>query len=336
MGFCYEHLSAEERGTIVALRSRGESIRRVAIVLDRAPSTIARELRRNGDHQGQRGVAIGRPRLVPGYDATRAGCRAERLRRKARTIRKLHPQGVLWPQVRALLERKWSPQQIAGRLGGVSHETIYTAIYAMPRGELRRELTMLLRQHRAARRPRSRGTDRRGQMQDVLSIHVRPPEANDRLLPGHWEGDFLKGGYTSAVGTLVDRNSLFVMLAKMDGCTAAAALKGFHDTFAPLPPELRKTLTYDRGKEMALHQALAEGTGLIIYFADPYSPWQRGINENTNGLLRQYLPKGRDLSAISQRELDAIAWSLNTRPRKTLGFRTPAEVFFDGGISRTA
>lgn len=334
MGYCYEHLSAEERGTIMALRSQGAAIRRVAAVLNRAPSTIARELRRNGDHEGRQGVPMGRPRLIVGYDATRAGRRAERLRRKARTVRKLHPQGPLWPQIRALLEQKWSPQQIAGRLKGVSHETIYTAIYAMPRGELRRELTMLLRQHRAARRPRSRGTDRRGQMQDFLSIHVRPPEANDRLLPGHWEGDFLKGGYTSAVGTLVDRHSLFVMLAKMDGCTAAAALKGFSDTFAPLPPALRKTLTYDRGKEMALHAELARGTGLSIYFADPYSPWQRGINENTNGLLRQYLPKGQDLSHYTQRELDEIAWSLNTRPRKSLGFRTPAEVFFEGGFSR--
>ena len=330
----YEHLSAEERGTIMALRSQGSGVRRIATVLGRAPSTISRELYRNGDSPIGQDVRMGRPRLLPGYDATRAGRRAARLRRKARTVRKLHPQGALWPQVRDLLHQKWSPQQIAGRLGGVSHETIYTAIYAMPKGELRRELTLLLRQHRAARRPRSRGTDRRGQIPDALSIHLRPPEVDDRLLPGHWEGDFLKGGYTSAVGTLVDRHSLFVMLAKMEGCTATAALKGFTDTFAPLPPELRKTLTYDRGKEMALHAELARGTGLSIYFADPYSPWQRGINENTNGLLRQYLPKGQNLAHYSQRELDEIAWSLNTRPRKSLGFRTPAEVFFMGGFSR--
>lgn len=278
---------------------------------------------------------MGRPRLEPGYDATRAGDRAQRLRRKARRRRKLDRDGALWAEVRQqLVEEKWSPEQIAGSLGGVSHETIYTAIYAMPRGELKRELTQALRQQRSTRKARSAGPERRGRLKGMLSIHVRPPEANDRLLPGHWEGDFLKGGYRSAVGTLVDRHSLFLMLSKMDGCTAADALQGFRDTFAPLPPELRKTLTYDQGKEMALHEELAKGTGLTIYFADPHSPWQRGINENTNGLLRQYLPKGADLSRYSQRELDAIAWSLNTRPRKSLGFRTPADVFFNGGFSR--
>jgi IS30 family transposase len=149
-------------------------------------------------------------------------------------------------------------------------------------------------------------------------------------LAGHWEGDFLKGAVNrSAVGTLVDRQSLFVLLAKMDGCSAAAALDGFARAFAPLPPALRKTLTYDQGKEMALHAELASRTGLQIYFADPRSPWQRGLNENTNGLLRQYLPRGENFLLTSQRELDHIAWLLNTRPRKTLGFRTPAEVLFE-------
>jgi IS30 family transposase len=164
---------------------------------------------------------------------------------------------------------------------------------------------------------------------------MRPPEANDRLLPGHWEGDFIKGTRNgSAVGTLVDRKTLFVMLAKMDGCTAQAALGGFATAFGHIDATLRKTLTYDQGKEMALHEQLAERTGLQIYFADPHSPWQRGINENTNGLLRQYLPKNEDLSRFTQRELDQIAWALNTRPRKSLGFRTPAEVFFDHCISK--
>jgi IS30 family transposase len=232
--------------------------------------------------------------------------------------------------VRQHLELGWSPEQIAGTLGSVSHETIYTAIYAMPRGSLRRELTVLLRQGRAKQRPRSRGTERRGKLKDFLSIHVRPPEANERLLPGHWEGDFIKGaGNHSAVGTLVDRKTLFVMMAKMDDCSALAALEGFSTAFAPLDPELRKTLTYDQGKEMALHAQLTERTGMAIYFADPHSPWQRGICENTNGLLRQYLPKGVDLRQFSQRQLDAIAWRLNTRPRKTLGFRTPAQVFLE-------
>ena len=175
-----------------------------------------------------------------------------------------------------------------------------------------------------------RDRDRRGSLQDIVSIHVRPPEANDRLLPGHWEGDLIKGkANASAVGTLVCRRSLFAMLVKLDGSTALDALNGFTLAFSALPPEIRQTLTYDQGKEMALHKKLAENTGLKIYFCDPHSPWQRGINEHTNGLLRQYLPKGTDLSVYSQRELDGMAWELNMRPRKTLGWRSPAEVFFD-------
>ena len=164
----------------------------------------------------------------------------------------------------------------------------------------------------------------------MASIHLRPPEANDRLLPGHWEGDLIIGaGNRSAVGTLVCRKTLFVMLVKMDGATALHALRGYEQAFSPLDATLRKTLTYDQGKEMALHKKLAESTGLKIYFADPHSPWQRGICENINGLIRQYLPKGTDLSVYSQRQLDHIAWSLNTRPRKTLAWHTPAQVFFE-------
>jgi len=330
MGSHYEHLGAEERGTIMAMRSQGACVRQIARVLTRAPSTILRELRRNGDQRDRRAPVIGRPVRLPGYDARRAGARARRLRRKQRVVRKLDRHGPLWAQVKRLLELKWSPQQIAGRLKSVSHETIYTAIYAMPRGTLRRELTRLLRQGRARRRPRGRGTDRRGQMRDLPSIHLRPPAANERLLPGHWEGDLIRGAANrSAVGVLVDRRTLFLMVVRMDGATAQAALAGFSQAFAPLPPEMRQTLTYDQGKEMALHGELAQNTGLAIYFADPHSPWQRGICENTNGLLRQYLPKGSDLSSYSQRELDAIAWEMNTRPRATLAFRTPAEVFFE-------
>jgi len=290
MGIMYEQLSAEERGTIMALRNQGSSIRAVAAVLCRAPSTIERALRRNGDARTPRHVLMGRRRLIAGYDAVKAGQRARRLHRKPRTLRKLHGQGMLWKQVRILLFQEWSPEQIAGTLRCVSHETIYTAIYATPRGALRRELTVLLRQGRALQRPRSRGKDRRGKLyEDALSIHVRPPDALDRLVPGHWEGDFIKGSANgSAVGTLVDRHSLFVMLVKMEGGTALSALRGFTNAFAPLTEAERQTLTYDRGKEMALHVQLAANTGLSIYFADPHSPWQRGINENTNGLLRQY------------------------------------------------
>lgn len=335
----YTHLSPEERGVIMTLAHQGASGRQIAQVLSRAQSTVARELRRNGYKPPAECGPMGRPRIAGGYDATRAGARARRLRRRPRTARKLRPDGALWPLVCDLLRAGWSPQQAARRLRQahpdilachVSHETIYTAIYAMPRGELRRQHVALLRRARGARRPRGRGTGARGRLPDLPSIHLRPPEANERLLPRHWEGDLIKGAANrSAVGGLVCRNSLFVMLAKLEDATAVGVLEGFQRTFAPLPAELRKTLTYDQGKEMALHRALAEGTGLAIYFADPHSPWQRGICENTNGLLRQYLPKGTDLSVHSQRDLDRIAWRLNLRPRKTLGWRMPAEVFLE-------
>ena len=282
---------------------------------------------------------MGRPTVAGGYNAQRAGQRARRLRRKPRCARKLRRDGPLWAKVRGYLETYLSPEQIAVKLKAlypdqpalnVSHETIYHAIYAAPRGALRRELVSLLRQGRGARKPRTRGEDRRGQLADMLSIHVRPPEANDRLIPGHWEGDLIKGAANrSAIGTLIDRSTLFLMLVKIDGSTAEAALHAYRAAFAPLDEKLRQTLTYDQGKEMALHRKLAEATGIRIYFCDPHSPWQRGICENTNGLLRQYFPKGTDLSVFSQRQLDAVALSMNNRPRKTLGWRTPAEVFME-------
>jgi transposase, IS30 family len=339
MGEHYDHLCAEERGTIMAMTLEGRSVRAIAGVLNRSASTVSRERRRNGWKRDRERGPIGRPAVAGGYDAKGAGLRAARLKRKARRARKLARASALWGVVRDWLGKYYSPEQIAGTLKRrypgektmqVSHETIYAAIYAHPRGRLRRELVALLRQGRGARRPRTRGADRRGKMKDLLSIHLRPPEANERLLPGHWEGDFLKGGADrSAVGTLIDRKTLFVMLAKMEGCDAKTALEGFRDAFSHIDPALRKTLTYDQGKEMALHRALANATGLTIYFADPHSPWQRGIMENTNGLLRQYLPKGTNLARYCQRDLDHIAWALNTRPRKSLGFRTPAEVFLE-------
>lgn len=335
----YAHLSAEERGTIMAMKLAHASGRAIALALRRAPSTIARELRRNGYRTPGECGPMGRPRIAGGYDATRAGARARRLRRKPRVTRKLERSGALWAVVERFLRRRWSPQQIALKLPflyprqvafRVSHETIYTAIYAMPRGELRRQVVGWLRQARGTRRRTRQGNDARGRLPDLPSIHLRPPEANERLLPGHWEGDLIIGAHNrSAIGTLVCRHSLFVMLAKVEDATGLGVLEGFQRTFAPLPEALRKTLTYDQGKEMALHRRLSEATGLAIYFADPHSPWQRGICENINGLLRQYLPKGTDLSVHSQAQLDAIAWELNTRPRKTLGWRSPAEVFFE-------
>jgi IS30 family transposase len=237
----------------------------------------------------------------------------------------------------AYLKDGYSPEQIAGTLATVhpdtpslqvSHETIYTAIYAMPRGELRTEVIGWLRFGHAKRRPRARGDDRRGQIPDMVSIHDRPPEIEERLVPGHWEGDLIKGAFNrSAVGTLVERTTLFVTLVRMETGSAESAVKGFSHVLNRIEAQKRLSMTYDQGKEMAAHQQLAEATGIKVYFADPHSPWQRGINENTNGLLRQYLPKGSDLSGFSQDDLDKIAWKLNTRPRKSLGFKCPAELF---------
>ena len=210
----------------------------------------------------------------------------------------------------------------------MSHETIYTAIYAQPRGELRRQLIACLRRGHSTRMPRTRGVDRRGQIPDMLSIHVRPPEIEDRVMPGHWEGDFIKGaGNQSSVGVLVERSSRLVLLAKMEDATAASALAGFSAKLNSIAEPMRHSLTYDQGKEMSRHAELREQTGVNIYFCDPHSPWQRGTCENTNGLLRQYMPKGTDLSVHTQDDLDAIADSLNNRPRATHEFNTPLAVF---------
>jgi len=212
----------------------------------------------------------------------------------------------------------------------VSHETVYKAIYAQPEGELRKELIACLRHGMNKRRPRAGGVDRRQQIPDLVSIHLRPPEFDERLLPGHWEGDLIKGAFNrAAVGTLVERVSGLVVLAKMDGATATAAVQGSSAALNRVPLEMRQTFTYDQGRELVRHAEITQKTGTAIYFADPHSPWQRAINENTNGLLRQYTPKETDLSVFSQDELDAIAFQLNTRLRKRQGFKPPLEVFMD-------
>jgi IS30 family transposase len=321
MGTTYAQLSIEDRCRIAGLQEQGRSIRQIAAALDRAPSTVARELERNAGRQ-------------VGYHPAYA---QEQTRARRWKGSKLERDEGLRRLVLDRLGQGWSPEQIAGRLKRawpddqsktVSHETIYTALYAMPRGGLRKDLIACLRHGRAKRRPRSRGQDRRGQISDMLSLHVRPPEVEDRLVPGHWEGDLIKGARNqSAVGTLVERTSRLVLLARMEGATAEAALAGFTCILNRVHMPMRKTLTYDQGKEMSRHQDLTAVTGVTVYFADPHSPWQRGSNENTNGLLRHYLPKGTDLSGLTQEELDTIAWKLNTRPRKLHGFRSPIEVY---------
>ena len=309
-------------------RDRGLRVRAIARALERAASTVSRELGRNGSLCGE-----------SSYSAPEAQQRACRLSGKARVERKLALGTAAWAAVLEQFACGLSPEQAARTLKRMhpdkpefhfSHETVYQAIYAMPRGDLRAEIEIvaLLRFGHSKRRPRIRGKDRRGQIPDVVSIHARPAEIAKRLVPGHREGDTIKGRYNrSAVGTLVERKTLFVTLARMNGTGAEAALHGFSSVLARIDAQHRLSMTYDQGKEMARHKELTEQTSVQVYFADPHSPWQRGINENTNGLLRQYLPKGEDLSQHSQDNLDAIAWALNTRPRKTLGWKCPAEVF---------
>jgi len=227
-----------------------------------------------------------------------------------------------------------------GRYGyRVSHETIYNCIYAQPVGELKRELVACMRQAHNKRLPRSKGQDRRGQIPDMLSIHVRPPEVEDRQFPGHWEGDLIKGeANASAVGTLVERTSRLLMLVKLPHpkpASAVSVLQAFTEKLNSIAKPMRKTLTYDQGREMARHKELTANTGIAVYFCDQHSPWQRGSNENINGLVRQYLPKGTDLSGYSQEQLDAIADEINNRPRKGLGVRTPLAVYRQLLLSHT-
>ncbi len=320
----YRRLQPEERMTIASMTQRRCSVRAMARTLGRSPSTVSRELGRNCSG-------------TQAYASHSAQVHCALRRSEARPATKLYIRGVTWDVVLTLLDWKWSPQQIAGTLKRVfpdepvrhvSHETIYTAICAQPRGELRRQLIACLRQGRGMRMPRSRGTDRRGQIPDMVSIHVRPPEVNDRVMPGHWEGDFIKGaGNQSSVGVLVERTSRLVLLAKMKDATAASALEGFSAKLNSIAAPMRHSLTYDQGKELSRHKDLTQRTGVAVYFCDPHGPWQRGTCENTNGLLRQYMPKGTDLSLLSQDELDGIANSMNGRPRATHGFNTPLAVF---------
>ena len=319
----YTHMSVEERETLSLGLAQSYSLRTMATVLGRSPSTISREAARNAT-RGQ-----------PYRACTAHPLAAARARQPRRPRKLLDP--WLWRYVQSHLLRGCSPEQIAGRLRReypdnmrkrLSAETIYVALYVLPRGALRSELLAALRQAHKARRPRARGRDRRGQIPNMTLLAERPAEVATRTVPGHWEGDLIKGARNgSAVGSLVERTTRLVILARLDGTDALSARQGFTRKLKHVPTSLRKTLTYDRGKEMAEHERLAQRLAIRVFFADPHSPWQRGTNENTNGLLRQYLPKGTDLSDYTQRELNAIAHRLNTRPRKCLAWATPLEVF---------
>jgi len=298
------------------------SIREIARKLDRSASTVSREIARNGGRTQYRAVAADR----------RAWHRAERPK-PCRLA--LEPE--LCTVVAAKLEADWSPEQIAGSLRReypldrrmhISHETIYRTLYVQARGALKKELVGHLRRHHSIRRSRSySGKSHPRGIVDGLSISLRPPEAKDRAIPGHWEGDLLAGGKNTHIATLVERQSRFLQLVKVEGKDTESVVKALTRHVQRLPEGLMASLTWDRGTEMTQHKRFTVATDVQVYFCDPQSPWQRGTNENTNGLLRQYFPKYTDLSTFTQAMLDEIALRLNTRPRKTLGYITPAEKF---------
>ena len=314
-------LSVAEREEISRGVAAQRSARAIARTLARAPSTISREIRRHGGRRQYRATVA---------DAT-AWQRAARPK-----VCRLRQHARLRAVVAAKLRADWSPEQIAVWLRRayphdvtmrISHETIYRTLYVQARGALKQELVRHLRRHRALRRPAgTRGGQGQGQIAGAISIAERPPAVADRAVPGHWEGDLVLGGHRSQIATLVERQSRYVMLLRLPGRDAEQVANALIRRVRHLPAALRRSLTWDRGLEMADHQRFTIATDVQVFFCDPRSPWQRGSNENTNGLLRQYFPKGRDLTPVTQRQLDAVAQKLNTRPRETLGWRTPAEV----------
>jgi len=317
-------LSLVEREEISRGLAADWSIRAIAEELGRSPSTVCREVKANGGRTKYRA-------LVADRAADRRALRPKRA--KLAECRRLR--GV----VERKLEAKWSPQQISAWLAleypdrpemQVSHETIYQSLFVQSRGALRKELHSCLRTGRAMRRAKAytKGGVGQGKIRNMVMISERPAEVKDRAVPGHWEGDLIFGKKMTSIGTLVERHSRYVILLKLpNGHGAESVRKAMTKRILTLPAQLRRSITWDQGKEMAEHARFTVETGVQIYFCDPKSPWQRGSNENTNGLLRQYLPKDSDLSQCSQRELDAVARSLNTRPRQTLDWMTPSQAF---------
>ena len=316
-------LTSAEREEISRGIVAGQSIREIARILGRAASTVSREVRRNG----------GRAR----YRAVEADKSAWDRGRRPKQC-KLAVNGRLARLVASKLKMNWSPEQIAGWLKAeyprderyhVSHETIYQSLFIQARGALKKELTAHLRSQRTIRRSKhakSKGIGQ-GEIKDIVSIRERPASVEDRAVPGHWEGDLIAGSKNTYIATLVERKTRYVMLAKVNSRDTRTVIKALIKQSKKLPKELYKSLTWDRGKELAGHKEFSLATNIKVYFCDPKSPWQRGSNENTNGLLRQYFPKRTDLSVHSQAHLNKVARQLNERPRKTLGFRTPAQKF---------
>ncbi len=314
-------LTATEREEISRAVVAGVSMREIAANLGRAPSTISREIARNGG--------------LEGYRANRADQAAWDRSRRPKVCR-LAANRALARLVAKKLQLQWAPEQIAGWLKStypgdpdfqVSHETIYRSLFIQSRGALKKELVEHLRRTRVMRRSRhhTQKTDDHGRILDTVSISERPATAEDRAVPGHWEGDLLCGSKNSQIATLVERHTRYVMLVKLAKKDSETVINALIKTARKLPDELNKSLTWDRGSEMAEHRRFTLATDIQVYFCDPQNPWQRGSNENTNGLLRQYFPKGLDLSIYTQAQLNAVARRLNERPRKTLSYKTPAE-----------
>lgn len=316
-------LTLPEREEISRAIVAGASIRAIAARLGRAPSTISREIKRNGGCNS--------------YRANQADAAAWGRGRRPKCC-KLVANRALAQTVAHKLRMLWSPEQIAGWLKQtypcdeshhVSHETIYRSLFIQARGALKKELQEHLRRTRGMRRSRhyTQKTAIHGQIADAVTIRERPACVEDRAVPGHWEGDLVFGSGNSQIATLVERQTRYVMLVKLNGKDTQTVVNALIKNARKLPQELYQSLTWDRGTEMHAHKQFTLATDIQVYFCDPQSPWQRGSNENTNGLLRQYMPKGMNLSGLSQHQLNAIARQLNERPRKTLGFRTPAEMF---------
>jgi IS30 family transposase len=312
-------LSARKYPAVVT----GQSVRSIALSLGRAPSTISREIKRNGG--------------LESYRANQADQSAWDRARRPKPC-KLTENRMLANMVASKLKLQWSPEQIAGWLKQlftgyedyqVSHETIYRSLYIQARGALKKELLEHLRRSRTMRRSRhhTQKTGNHGRIVDAVSISERPATVEDRAVPGHWEGDLLFGSHNSQIATLVERQTRYVMLVKVAGKDTETVVNALIENARKLPQELYKSLTWDRGKEMADHKRFTLATDIQVYFCDPQNPWQRGSNENTNGLLRQYFPKGLDLSNYSQEKLNEVARRLNERPRKTLNYETPAQRF---------
>ena len=316
-------LTLAEREEISRGVVQGQSVRSIAAQVGRAPSTISREIERNGGSQAYRANEADKA-------AWDRACRPKH----CKLVENKALAGVVTDKLRLL----WSPEQISGWLKHtypceeshqVSHETIYRSLFIQARGALKRELLAHLRRPRGMRRSRhhTQKTETHGQIVGAVSISERPASVEDRAVPGHWEGDLVFGSHNSQIATLVERQTRYVMLVKVGGKDTETVVNALIKNARKLPQELYKSLTWDRGKEMAGHKRFTLATDIQVYFCDPRSPWQRGSNENTNGLLRQYLPKGIDISSYSQAKLNGLARQLNERPRKTLGFQTPAEMF---------